>query len=123
MELRLAVIHWVTTVAERRGHKHELLSFQRKGIKTVGSGLCSDAVGRSGRHIPLAVVCGANLLSFPLGLLDDHLVVFLQVCPFNDSNDGADIVLGGSITTSLDASSPSFVVIEGAFLCSLLLFS
>ena len=45
-------------------------------------------------------------------MLHDHLVIFLQVCTFNDSNDGADISFVGSITTCLDASSPSFVIVS-----------
>ena len=112
MKLRPAMIHRVTTVAVRRGHKHELISFQRQGIKTVGSGLGRDGSSRSGRHIPLAVVCGANLLSLSLGLFNHHLVVLLQIGSLDDTDDGSDVVLGRGITTSLDTCSPSFVVIR-----------
>ena len=112
MELRFAVVHRVTTIAERRSHKHELFSFQRQRIKTIGSWLFRNGRCRSSRHGSVSVVCGANLLSLAFGLLYHHLVVLLQVCTFNDSNDGTDIVLGCGIAASLDASSPSFVIIR-----------
>ena len=112
MKLCPAVIHRVTTVAVRRGHKHELISFQRQGIKAVGSGFRRDGCCRSGRHIPLAVVCGANLLSLSLGLFNHHLVVLLQIGSLDDTDDGTDIVLGRGIPTSLDTCSPSFIIIR-----------
>ena len=123
MELRPAVVHRVTTVAERRGYKHELIPFQRKGIKTVGSGLCRDGSCRSDRHIPLAVVCGTNPLAFPLSLFHHHLVILLEIGTLDDTNDGIDIVPVRGIATSLDGSSPSPVVVRrkipGVFLIAL----
>ena len=115
VELCLSCIDGVGTVPEGGGDKHELLSFQRKGIETIrslGSGCLLTVLGRNGQRI----VGNTELLSLGCHLLHDHSVVLLEVGTFDDIANGGDIVLVSGVAASLDAFSPSFIVIRGEVL-------
>ena len=115
MELCLSCIDGVGTVPEGGGDKQELLSLQRKGVETVrslGSGCLLTVLGRNGQR----VVSNTELLSLGSHLLHDHTVVLLEIGTFDDTANGGDIVLVSGVAASLDAFSPSFIVIRGEVL-------
>ena len=104
---------WRNTVAKVRGDKQELVTFHRKAVLALGeieaSSLATGLNSISGQRM----TGYTNGLSFSLQLLNHHLVIFLQIVAFNDTDNSIDIVLGRGIATSLDAGSPTLIVRQG----------
>ena len=116
VELLLPFVDGVISHTKRRSDKHELITFQRETILCSRGRFCSLYGLTTSLTLAFCysqrILCCSERLTLSSHLLHDHLVVLLKIGSLDDTYNSIDIVLGGGITTSLDASSPSFVVIR-----------